>query len=89
MVRTSGMGLPVVIFGDGNMAQVWFTNWSKAGLFNLDFAPARKGYKERDVPCRPSYVQENHGPVKPADGFFVLGKDEKGNYWTSVYKVKG
>jgi hypothetical protein len=22
------------------------------------------------------------------NGFFVLGKDSKGNYWTSAYKVK-
>lgn len=93
MVRESGMGLPIVIFGNGDMAQVGFSNWSKAGLFDLDFAPARKEAREGpeggDVPCRPSYVQENHGPIKPADGFFVFGKDEKGNYWTSALKVKG
>lgn len=87
MVR-EGPGLPIVIFGDGGMAQIGFSNWSKAGLFNLDFAPARKVQKP-GVPCRPSYVQENHGPIKPVDGFFVFGKDEKGNYWTSAYKVKG
>ncbi|KAK3321993.1 hypothetical protein B0H66DRAFT_514284 [Apodospora peruviana] len=89
MVRTSGRGLPIVIFGDGGMAQVGFSNWSKAGLFDLDFAPARKQTDDGAKPCRPSYVQENHGPVKPADGFFVFGKDDKGNYWTSAYKVKG
>jgi hypothetical protein len=88
MVRTSGTGLPIVIFGDGGMAQVGFSNWSKAGLFNLDFSPARKVPVE-GKPCRPSYVQENHGPIKPVDGFFVFGKDDKGNYWTSAYKVKG
>lgn len=87
MVRTSGTGLPIIIFGDGGMAQIGFSNWSKAGLFDLDFAPARKVPKES--PCRPLYVQENHGPVKPADGFFILGKDAGGNYWTSAYKVKG
>ncbi|KAM0254287.1 hypothetical protein ACHAQJ_006927 [Trichoderma viride] len=89
MVRTSGSGLPIVIFGDGTMAQVGFSNWSKAGLFNLDFAPARKVSIGDGLPCRPSYVQENHGPIKPVDGFFVFGKDDKGNYWTSAYKVKG
>ncbi|UKZ75596.1 hypothetical protein TrVFT333_003284 [Trichoderma virens FT-333] len=88
MVRTSYSGLPVIIFGDGTMAQIGFSNWSKAGLFNLDFAPARKVSKG-DVPCRPSYVQENHGPIKPADGWFIFGKDDKGNYWSSSYKVKG
>lgn len=87
MVRTSGKGLPIIIFGDGDMAQIGFSNWSKAGLFDLDFSPARK--VQKDGACRPSYVQENHGPVKPADGFFVFGKDEKGNYWSSAYKVKG
>ncbi|CBF87369.1 hypothetical protein AN9305.2 [Aspergillus nidulans FGSC A4] len=87
MVRMSGTGLPIVIMGDGGMAQVGFSNWAKAGLFDLDFAPARMDGKGEA--CRPSYVQENHGPVKPADGFFILGKDGKGNYWTSAYKVKG
>jgi hypothetical protein len=89
LVRSSGTGLPIVIFGDGGMAQVGFSNWSKAGLFDLDFAPARKDSEGLGVPCRPSYVQENHGPVKPGDGFFVFGKDAKGYYWTSAYKVKG
>lgn len=87
MVRTSGTGLPIIIFGDGGMAQIGFSNWSKAGLFDLDFASARVVSEEGS--CRPSYVQENHGPIKPADGFFVFGKDEKGNYWASTYKVKG
>ncbi|KAK4158959.1 hypothetical protein QBC43DRAFT_362885 [Cladorrhinum sp. PSN259] len=87
MVRTSGTGLPIIIFGDGGMYQVGFSNWTKAGLFDLDFSPACK--TKTDKPCKPSYVQENHGPVKPADGFFVLGKDDKGNYWTSACKVKG
>jgi hypothetical protein len=87
MVRTSGVGLPIVIFGDGGMYQIGFSNWTKAGLFDLDFSPACK--EKVDKPCRPSYVQENHGPVKPVDGFFVLGKDHDGNYWTSAYKVKG
>ncbi|KAL2851086.1 hypothetical protein BJY01DRAFT_233048 [Aspergillus pseudoustus] len=88
MVRTSGTGLPIVIFGDGGMAQIGFSNWAKAGLFDLDFAPARVD-GDAAGPCRPSYVQENHGPVKPADGFFILGKDGKGNYWASACKVKG
>lgn len=68
------------------MAQVGLSNWSKAGLFDLDFSPA---LKSGDRPCRPVYVQENHGPIKPVDGFFILGKDEKGNYWTSACKLKG
>ncbi|KAB5517537.1 hypothetical protein GE09DRAFT_1179227 [Coniochaeta sp. 2T2.1] len=41
------------------------------------------------IPCRPSYVQENHGPIKPVDGFSVFGKDDRGNDWTSAYKVMG
>lgn len=89
MVRTSGTGLPIIVFGNGDMAQIGLSNWSKAGLFDLDFAPARMCSVESSTPCRPSYVQENHGPIKPVDGFFVFGKDQKGNYWTSAYKVKG
>ncbi|KAJ5937599.1 hypothetical protein N7454_003941 [Penicillium verhagenii] len=88
-VRTAGYGLPIAIFGDGGMAQVGFSNWTKAGLFDLDFSPAIKATKGEHAPCRPSYVQENHGPIKPGDGFFVLGKDQEGNYWASAYKLKG
>lgn len=88
MVRESRLGLLVVVLGDGAMAQVGFSNWSKAGLFDLDFSPARVSPREDCAPCRPSYVQENHGPIKPVDGFFVLGKDAKGNYRTSAYKIK-
>ncbi|KAL4969840.1 uncharacterized protein BDV14DRAFT_195372 [Aspergillus stella-maris] len=90
LVRESGTGLPIVLFGDGGMAQVGFSNWAKAGLFDLDFGPARVS-SNQDVAgesCRPCYVQENHGPVKPADGFFILGKDGGGNYWASACKVK-
>ena len=83
------MGLLIVIFGDGNMAQVGFSNWSKAGLFDVDFSTARKEGGKKGVPCQASYVQENHGPIKPANGFFVLGKDAKGNYWTPACRVKG
>lgn len=93
LVKTSGTGLPIVVFGDGGMSQVGFSNLSKAGLFDLDFAPARKGQDrgqdQPPRPCKPVYVQENHGPIKPVDGFFVLGKDSSGNYWTSAYKLKG
>ncbi|KAJ0413534.1 hypothetical protein BJY00DRAFT_296762 [Aspergillus carlsbadensis] len=60
------------------MAQIGSSNWSKDGLLDLDFAPARVDYKASG-PCRPSYVQENHGPMKPADGFFILGGNENGN----------
>lgn len=87
MVRTSNTGLPIIIFGDGGMYQIGFSNWSKANLFEVDFSPARK--EAKDGQCRPSYVQENHGPAKPCDGFFILGKDPKGNYWTAACKLKG
>lgn len=74
-MRASGIGLPVVLFGNGDMTQVGFSNWVKAGLFDLDFAPARKVPGCGNVPCSPSYIQENHGPIKPADGAFILGKN--------------
>ncbi|KAJ6124804.1 Transferase [Penicillium samsonianum] len=89
MVRTSGTDLPIIVFGEGGMAEVGFSIWSKAGLFNSDFSPARRGPRDDSLPCRPSHVQENHGPVKPGDGFFILGKVGKGNYWTSACKWKG
>ncbi|KAF2641025.1 hypothetical protein P280DRAFT_468704 [Massarina eburnea CBS 473.64] len=89
MVRASGMGLPIVLFGNGDMAQVGFSNWSKAGLFDVDFAPARVNATNSGAPCRPVFVQENHGPIKPVNGFFIFGKDAQGNYWSSAYRVKG
>lgn len=89
MVQSSSTGLPIVIMGNGSMYKVGFSNWTKAGLFNLDFAPARKAASQLNTACVPSYVQENHGPVKPVDGFFVLGKDSMGNYWTSACKLRG
>ncbi|RFU72950.1 transferase [Trichoderma arundinaceum] len=70
-------------------SMIGFSNWSKAGLFDIDFAPARKASESSYVPCKPSYVQENHGPIKPVEGFIISGKDDKGNYWVSSYKVKG
>ncbi|KAJ5642420.1 hypothetical protein N7490_006420 [Penicillium lividum] len=73
-VRTGGHGLPIAIFGDGGMAQVGFSNWSKAGLFDLDFSPAIKEPKGDNAPC---------------DDFFIFGKDQKGNYLASAYKLKG
>lgn len=91
MVRSSKLGLPIAILGSGDMSQVGFSNWSKAGLFDLDFSPARRtpSGEGGSAPCRPSYVQENHGPIKPVNGFFILGKDTRGNYWTSACKKKG
>ncbi|KAK1774874.1 hypothetical protein QBC45DRAFT_489402 [Copromyces sp. CBS 386.78] len=87
MVRTCKTGLPIIIFGDGGMYQIGFSNWSKANLFEVDFSRARKEAKGGQ--CRPLYVQENHGPAKPCDGFFILGKDPKGNYQTAACKLKG
>jgi len=93
LVKTSGKGLPIVVFGDGGMSQVGFSNLSKAGLFDLDFVPAHKdegiGQDQPPRPCRPMYIQENHGPIKPVQGFYILGKDSLGNYWTSASKLKG
>ncbi|CAH0045711.1 unnamed protein product, partial [Clonostachys solani] len=34
-VRSSKLGLPIVMFGDGGMVQLGSSNWSKVGLFDL------------------------------------------------------
>lgn len=83
-----GFGFLIVIFGDGGMVQIGFFNWFKVGLFNFDFVFVCKVQK-LGVLCWFLYVQENYGFIKFVDGFFVFGKDEKGNYWMLVYKVKG
>jgi hypothetical protein len=83
-----GTTLPIVVSEDGGMAQIGLSNWSRTDLFGLDFAPACKNPGDGNRPCRASYVQEKHGPIKPADDLFIIGDDDRRTYWTSVFKVK-
>ena len=57
------------------------------GLFNVNFFPAVKVPRGDNLPCRSSYIQENHGNIKPVDGPVVLGENQKGNYWVSAYNL--
>ena len=87
MVRASKIGLPIVAFGDKTTRMVYFTNWTKVGLYRLDFAPARKGPSNTNEPCRSSYIQENHH-FSTSDVFEIVGKDADGNYWVSGRLLK-
>jgi hypothetical protein len=77
MVRTSGTGLPIVIFGDGGMAQIGFSNWSKAGLFDLDFAPARVNHERVALVAR-RMSKRTTGQLSLQMGFLFWGRMSRG-----------
>lgn len=77
----------LVFFGDAGMHQQSFSNWGKADMFGFDFGTAAVRARE-GRPLRPTYIQNNQSPVFP-EGFPILGKDAKGNYWLSGYRRKG
>ena len=77
MVRTSGTGLPIIIFGDGGMAQIGSSNWSKAGLFNLDFAPARKVPRAAMFLAGLDMFKKTTGLSSPRMGFSSLARTVK------------
>lgn len=85
-------GRPVV-FGDGATRLVIFSNWTKAGFFNLDFRAAvvRHGEKPTQeegsvaagVVARPSFVNltgESNG-LSPRGSWPILGREPGGGYW--------
>ncbi|KAF4999875.1 hypothetical protein FDECE_11374 [Fusarium decemcellulare] len=86
-LQRESAGRLLVFFGDVGMHQQSLSNWQKANMFGLDFKAA--AVTSRDgKPLRPEYIQNNQSPVFP-EGFPIIGKDEKGNYWLSGYRRKG
>ncbi|RYP65406.1 hypothetical protein DL771_008330 [Monosporascus sp. 5C6A] len=86
MVRKSMYPLPVFL-GDGTMHQISYSNWTKANLFQMDFAAA--AVAPQGTPCYPSYVQHTQLGMQFPEGFLVMGKDVGGNYWMCGYRAKG
>ena len=73
--------------GDGTMTLVVGTNWTKMGMYHVDFSSAVVGNcvgGRVQSPCRPSLVHY-HPLTPPQTSFmktvFVTGKDDCGNYW--------
>ena len=86
MVRDQPYPLPVFL-GDGKMHHISYSNWSKANLFQTDFAAA--AVTPRSTPCYPSYIQHTQLGLQFPEGFLIMGKDADGNYWMCGYRVKG
>ncbi|KAJ4396246.1 hypothetical protein N0V93_000465 [Gnomoniopsis smithogilvyi] len=79
-----------MLFGDPGMYLIIFSSWARAGLFEVDFGAARKKEGGRGTgKCYPVYIQQEHGPIRNLEAFFILGKDGEGNYWVSGYRAKG
>jgi len=92
LTRSSGgqTGRPVV-FGDGTTRLVIFSNWTKAGFFELDFGAAAVGgngekqYRDGDtkVTAKPTFVNltgESSG-LSPRGSWPILGREPGGGYW--------
>ncbi|KAK7751847.1 hypothetical protein SLS62_006148 [Diatrype stigma] len=86
LVRQSSVSAPP-FFGDGSSHMVTFSNWTKALHFGVDLSGA--AVKPRDTPCVPSYIQCVEMPYNFTEGFQILGKDARGNYWLGGNRVKG
>ncbi|PVH94467.1 hypothetical protein DM02DRAFT_693028 [Periconia macrospinosa] len=85
MTRESKMKLPP-FFGGGNAHMVTFSNWTKAGLFEVDFSAAMK--ESGGVGSgggKPRYIQNCQFGFTMPNGFPIIGKDGDGNYWISGY----
>jgi hypothetical protein len=90
MWRESTGKLPP-FFGDVGMHMITFSNCHKARLFETGFSAAvvAPGTGYRNIPGRPSYIQNNQFGLVLPNGFPIIGKDSERNYWLSGYMNKG
>ncbi|TDZ59721.1 Transcriptional regulator sdnM [Colletotrichum trifolii] len=90
MTRSNRLKLPP-FFGDTTMHMVTYSNWTKAGLFEIDISGAvinsEAGRKE--LRGMPVYIQNNQSGFVLPNGFVIPGKDSGGNYWLSGYMDNG
>ncbi|TDZ99581.1 Transcriptional regulator sdnM [Colletotrichum sidae] len=87
LVRMDPRNKAPPLFGETSMYLMMYTNWTRAGMFETDLSAA--AVKPRNMPLRPTYVQNVQGPYNFNDGLTIAGKDSKGNYWISGYRAKG
>ena len=77
------------VYGGSRGMMVVFTNWTKAGLYDIDFSAAvvkKKEGRREDRIGKPSYLH-THGfqnGDKLRNTAPIFGKDENGNYWLST-----
>ncbi|KAF1957036.1 hypothetical protein CC80DRAFT_561506 [Byssothecium circinans] len=92
LIRESSAKMPP-FFGNSNMHMITYSNWTKAKLFQVNFAAAvvqRDGVQTDKLHSgRPRYIQNNQFGLKLPNGFPIIGKDNYGNYWLSGYMMKG
>lgn len=79
------------LFGDAGMHMLGFSNWCKADFYGYDFSPARLDATARagDMPLYPSYIQTVHLPMQVPEETLIIGRDQAGNYWMYLFRVKG
>lgn len=71
-------------FGDGGTRMLFFSNWSKADFFNLDFGAAvKEGWGILKTDAKPTFVNAagNFNGVSPRGSWPILGMDGTGGYW--------
>jgi hypothetical protein len=77
------------MFGDGGTRLVIFSNWTKAGFFDLDFGAAVAGPKQTEgcitanATAKPTFVNlagESSG-LSPRGSWPILGREQLGGYW--------
>ncbi|KAK5992297.1 Transcriptional regulator calD [Cladobotryum mycophilum] len=82
--KSSRMGIPPV-FASPDMYVMGFSNMAHAKLFDLDFSAALPQGDARQPgasqPVKPVNIQVRVCGVEAFDGSWIIGKDEKGNYW--------
>ncbi|GKU11363.1 unnamed protein product, partial [Fusarium langsethiae] len=86
MILDSPTNLPI-FFGNGNIHQIGYSNWTRAGLFSADFSAVT--VKPRDTPLYASYIGNCQVPFKFPEGFIIVGTDMSENTWLCGYRVSG
>lgn len=81
------LGPMPVFFGSPNMHHIGFSNWSKVKTYTTDFSAASA--TKRDVPLFPSFVSQIQTGIPYPDGFLIIGKDSRNNYWLEGYRPAG
>ncbi|KAF4450961.1 family regulatory protein [Fusarium austroafricanum] len=86
MVLESAAPLPVLM-GPANGHQIWYSNWTQAGLFEMDFSVA--AVTPRETSLYASYISVSQAPLKAPESFVIVGKDMQENTWLCGYRSQG
>ncbi|KAB8345929.1 hypothetical protein FH972_022982 [Carpinus fangiana] len=69
------------LFGDGGSKLLFFSNWTRAGFFQLDFGSALATGAGKTGPALPTMVLFSSEAQHPLKTNTILGKDAAGGYW--------